>query len=167
MLRQNLLLTDGKKNNWYVTRLAFLRAKSWQSLRTRLLITPKLVCNCMKGMSLNCERHGIQTFPLKRNVSKTISNYSSGSHRFYKDFSEWSQCIQLVLLISSNEPLIRVKAAPQSTPQRWAVSSNRRSWTRGSWRWRCVVNSATGKHAPPARSAGCICQIKTSHDGKQ
>lgn len=96
-----------------------------------------------------------QTFPLKKNVAR----------RFYKDFSVWSQCKQLVLLISSIEPLIRVKAAPRSTPQRWAVSSNRRSWTRGSWRWRCVVNSATGKHAPPARSAGCICQIKTSHDG--
>lgn len=63
--------------------------------------------------------------------------------------------------------LISAKETPQNTPQQWAVSSNKRSWTLGSWRWRCVLNFVTEKHAPPAHSAGCNCEIKPNDETKK
>lgn len=63
--------------------------------------------------------------------------------------------------------VVQVKAAPRGTPQRWALSSKRRSWTLGSWRLRCVVYSAEGKHVPPAHSTGCICQKTRQQQWKQ
>lgn len=107
----------------------------------------------MKTYSLCCK--GDPDRWVQGNLSRLICfpikcyQVTTGNNWLHLHF--WGMC--------SNEWMPR--SAPLNTPEWWVVSRSRRSWTLGSWRWRCAVNSVKEKHAPPARSAGCICEIKT------